>query len=109
MDRVAHRLLEGDDRRVEPVRLHGVGLGDDDELGEPAVHVGADDPQVATQVRRAGRHWAQAAAEQVRLDPDQVALAHPGHAGPGRRHPAGQLVAEDDRGLDVLRRPRSHR
>ena len=105
MDGVAHRLLERDDRRVEPVRLDRVGLRDDELLGEAAVDVDADDAQVAAQVHVAAAALGAGPVEQVGLDADEVALLDARHARPGRDHRAGQLVAQHARRLEVLGGP----
>ena len=92
VDGVAHRLLEGDDRRVQPVRLDRVRLGDDDLLGEAAVDVDADDPQVAAQVHVAAPALRAGPVEEVALDPDEVALLHARDRLTDADHGAGQLV-----------------
>ena len=99
VDGVAHRLLQRDHGRIEPVRLDGVRLGDDDVLGEPTVDMDADHARVPAEVHVAALALGAGPVEEVRLDSDQVPLGDAADAAAGGDDGAGQLVAQDSRWL----------
>ena len=105
VDGVAHRLLQGDDRGVQPVRLDRVRLRDDDALGEAAIGVDADDAQVAAEVHVPSAALSAGPVEEVALDADEVALPDASDALAGPDHGACQLVPEHPRWFEVLRGP----
>ena len=106
VDGVAHRLLERDDRGVEPVRLDRVRLRDDDALGEARHRCGRRSRAgCGTGACRRAGIGRRSSRRGATLDADEVALLHAGDAAAGADHRAGQLVAEDPRWLEVLGRP----
>ncbi len=106
-DRVAERLLERRDLGRELRSIVGPDhrLGHDDELGEGAVAVDAEDLRLLAHVRLARAAVEAHAARDVALGRDVVALRDAAHVAPDLGDGAGELVAQRQRRLNAVRGP----